>query len=128
MTFISLRPQSLGQQVALELILDRSSEQEARSWIEGIAAQINSYEKITVSWKEGALGGEKLDLFRGSTSFAFPSQHKVEARPPVLLKAMASGCAIITSTVEEIPSTVSPNCSSIWKIVRLRRWQRKCFR
>lgn len=89
-----------------------SSEQEARSWIEGMVAQINSYGKITVSWKEGAYGGEKLDLFRESTFFAFPSQYKVEAQPLVLLEAMASGCVIITSTVGEIPSTVSPDCSS----------------
>ena len=38
--------------------------------------------------------------------FVFPSRFPVEAQPLVLLEAMASGCALVTSTVGEIPSTL----------------------
>lgn len=62
--------------------------------------------RVNVTWIRGANGEEKAQLFRDAQIFVFPSTFPVEAQPLVLLEAMASGCALITSTVGEIPSTV----------------------
>lgn len=62
--------------------------------------------RVSVTWIRGAQGEEKAELFRAAQIFVFPSTFPVEAQPLVLLEAMASGCALITSTVGEIPSTV----------------------
>jgi glycosyltransferase involved in cell wall biosynthesis len=77
-------------------------------WIE---SKINSIcerkgSRVSVKWICGAHGEEKAELFRNAQIFVFPSTFPVEAQPLVLLEAMASGCALITSTVGEIPSTV----------------------
>lgn len=80
--------------------------QEARDEIELLIEQINACGRMRVEWVEGARGQAKLALYRGAHLFVFPSQYPVEAQPLVLLEAMASGCAIITSTVGEIPFTM----------------------
>jgi glycosyltransferase involved in cell wall biosynthesis len=53
-------------------------------------------------WVEGAYGAEKNALFEQASIFVLPSFYPVEAQPLVLLEAMASGCAIITTDVGEI--------------------------
>lgn len=62
---------------------------------------------VSLRWVRGAAGEEKNSLFKNSHIFCFPSHFPVEAQPLVLLEAMASGCALITSDVGEIPSTLS---------------------
>jgi len=69
--------------------------------------EINSSAKVKVEWIQGAYGAEKEKLFKEADIFVFPSRYSVEAQPIVLIEAMASGTAIITSSVGEIPSTVS---------------------
>ncbi|MEM8947298.1 MAG: glycosyltransferase family 4 protein [Planctomycetota bacterium] len=86
---------------------NHSSAEEARSHIEQLIAEIIQSGKIDVRWIEGARGEAKFDLFRRAHLFVLPSQYPVEAQPLVLLEAMASGCAVITSTVGEIPFTMS---------------------
>ncbi len=84
-----------------------SSREEAAAWIESILARIRQNPSFTIEWVQGAYGSEKQDLFRSAHLFIFPSQYAVEAQPIVLLEAMASGNAIITSKVGEIPETVA---------------------
>ena len=62
--------------------------------------------KITIEWIPGAQGEKKRKLFNEAEIFVFPTSFPVEAQPLVLLEAMASGCAIITTTAGEIPSTL----------------------
>ncbi len=84
-----------------------SSREEAAAWIESILNRIRQNPSFTIEWVHGAYGSEKKDLFRSAHLFIFPSQYAVEAQPIVLLEAMASGTAIITSKVGEIPETVA---------------------
>ena len=41
-----------------------------------------------------------------------PTRYAVEAQPLVLLEAMASGCAIVTTTVGEIPTILDEECAA----------------
>lgn len=77
-------------------------------WIESKIRSICEQKdtRVNVTWISGAQGNAKAELFRAAQLFVFPSTFPVEAQPLVLLEAMASGCALITSTVGEIPSTV----------------------
>jgi len=77
-------------------------------WIEKKITSIGGRKgsKVSVKWIRGAQGKKKSKLFQEAQIFVFPSTFPVEAQPLVLLEAMASGCALITSTVGEIPSTV----------------------
>ena len=77
---------------------------EAGAWIEAIIAEINQGQGSRVAWIQGATGALKRDLFQQAQIFVFPS--RMEAQPLVLLEAMASGCAIISSRAGEIPSTL----------------------
>lgn len=76
------------------------------AWIRNKIDAINAFGCVRVRWIEGAAGVAKHVLFREAAVFVFPSQFPVEAQPLVLLEAMASGCAIVTSTVGEISSTL----------------------
>lgn len=89
------------------------------SWIEEKLDAINrrSAGMVKVKWIRGAQGVDKAQLFRDAQIFVFPSQFPVEAQPLVLLEAMASGCALITSTVGEIPSTVNSSCACLLESV-----------
>lgn len=81
-------------------------------WIHSKIDGINSRSSgVNVKWIRGAKGEEKAKLFRDAQIFVFPSQFPVEAQPLVLLEAMASGCALITSMVGEIPSTVNTSAA-----------------
>ena len=52
-------------------------------------------------------GIQKQNLFNSAQIFVLPTYYTNEAQPLVILEALASGCALITSTAGEIPSTVS---------------------
>jgi glycosyltransferase involved in cell wall biosynthesis len=83
-----------------------SSAEEAREWLESKLKTINESPHLSVNWVDGASGDAKRNLFREAMLFVFPSRYKVEAQPIVLLEAMASGCAIISSAAGEIRSTI----------------------
>lgn len=51
-------------------------------------------------------GDTKRDLLNSSSVFVLPSYHKSEAIPLSIIEAMASGCAIITSDHNYLPSLV----------------------
>lgn len=78
----------------------------AREEIEQLMQDVRDSDRIAIEWIEGARGETKLELYRQAHLFVFPSQYPVEAQPLVLLEAMASGCAIVTSKVGEIPFTM----------------------
>lgn len=79
---------------------------EAREEIQELIEQIQVSGRIEVQWIEGARGDAKLQIYKNTHLFVFPSQYPVEAQPLVLIEAMASGCAIVTSSVGEIPFTM----------------------
>jgi glycosyltransferase involved in cell wall biosynthesis len=81
------------------------------SWILDQLAKIEKYDHVEAEWIRGAAGAEKQRLMQEAEIFVFPSSFPVEAQPLVLLEAMANGCAIICSTVGEIPSTVDDDCA-----------------
>jgi glycosyltransferase involved in cell wall biosynthesis len=79
----------------------------AKSWIEDQINQINQSSSVRLRWIDGAVGKQKEELFHQAHIFVLPSRYKVEAQPIALLEALASGCAVITTKVGEIPTTVS---------------------
>jgi glycosyltransferase involved in cell wall biosynthesis len=76
------------------------------AWIEERVRRINASGSVSVEWIPGARGAEKVALFDAAHVFVFPSRFPVEAQPLVLLEAMAAGCAVLTTAVGEIPSTM----------------------
>lgn len=78
-------------------------------WITDKIGTINETGKgaVKLKWIPGAEGEEKRLLFENTHIFVFPSCFPVEAQPLVLLEAMSSGCALLTSDVGEIASTLS---------------------
>lgn len=80
---------------------------EAEKWIHETIAKTNEREGIEVEWIQGAWGDDKAALYAEADIFVLPTTYRVEAQPLVILEAMAHGCAIITSKVGEIPSTLS---------------------
>jgi len=74
----------------------------AEAWIEQQMAAINSGPRVRVRWIKGAVGVDKAALFREADIFVLPTRYAVEAQPLVLLEAMASGCAIITTRAGQI--------------------------
>ena len=76
----------------------------AEAWIDQQVAVINRSARVHVHWVKGATGKPKADLFRAADVFVLPTRYAVEAQPLVLLEAMASGCAIITTKIGEIPT------------------------
>jgi glycosyltransferase involved in cell wall biosynthesis len=76
----------------------------AAAWIENQITEINRSERVRVRWIKGAAGADKAALFREAELFVLPTRYAVEAQPLVLLEAMASGCAIITTQAGEIPT------------------------
>ena len=88
-----------------------ATEHDRRAWIEQKLSEINRGADACLTWIPGAQGKEKDELFRRAHVFVFPSVYPVEAQPLVLLEAMASGCAIITTDVGEIPSILDDTCA-----------------
>tara|TARA_B110000208_G_scaffold191142_1_gene257030 strand:- start:5972 stop:7129 length:1158 start_codon:yes stop_codon:yes gene_type:complete len=90
-----------------------TSAAEARKWIVQIIKSINSSASVHVDWVEGAVGAQKRKLFEKAHIFVLPTRYKVEAQPLAVIEAMAFGCAIVTSDVGELPSTVDSNSAII---------------
>ncbi len=84
-----------------------STESQAQNWIQQQILLIEQQTPHSFKWIEGAWGKDKEMLFHHSHIFVFPSNYPVEAQPLVLLEAMASGCAIITTDVGEIRTILS---------------------
>jgi glycosyltransferase involved in cell wall biosynthesis len=80
----------------------------SRNWINKLKNKINTSpfpSRISFEWIESAYGTEKEKLFHKSHIFVFPSFYKVESQPIVLIEAIASGLAVITSDIGEISSS-----------------------
>lgn len=80
---------------------------DATKWIEDKLAVINQSGRIQLEWIRGASGAEKQALFEQAQIFVLPTQYPVEAQPLAVIEAMAHGCAIVTTDVGELPSTVN---------------------
>jgi glycosyltransferase involved in cell wall biosynthesis/peptidoglycan/xylan/chitin deacetylase (PgdA/CDA1 family) len=76
----------------------------AETYIAMMMDRIKATGIVTIRWLRGAEGAEKLGLFRKADIFVLPTH--LDAQPIVLLEALASGCAIITSKVGQIPQTL----------------------
>ena len=83
----------------------------AEAWIEEQLVALNAGGRVRARWVHGAVGGEKLTLFRDADIFVLPTRYAVEAQPIVLLEAMASGCAIVTTGIGEIPAILDAQCA-----------------
>jgi hypothetical protein len=83
----------------------------AKKWIEETVFEINNIptSNVKVRYIPGAQGAKKQNLFNTSHIFVLPTQYPNEAQPLVILEALASGCALITTNAGEIPSTISNN-------------------
>jgi glycosyltransferase involved in cell wall biosynthesis len=77
--------------------------------IESLISEINNNTSIRAIWIKGASDTEKQELFKKTHIFVFPS--RIEAQPIVLIEAMASGCAIISSKAGLIPSMLGDNAA-----------------
>jgi len=80
---------------------------ETKENIESLISEINNDSSIRVLWINGVSDTEKQELFNKTHIFVFPS--RIEAQPIVLIEAMASGCAIISSKAGLIPSMLGDN-------------------
>ncbi len=83
----------------------------ANAWIEDEMAAINRGKRVRVKWIKGAAGAEKAALFREAHIFVLPTRYAVEAQPLVLLEAMASGCAVVTTRIGEITTILDEECA-----------------
>lgn len=79
---------------------------DAAAWIEAQIRAINASTRVKATWIKGATGDAKQALFRDADIFVLPTRYAVEAQPLVLLEAMASGCAIVTTTAGEITTVL----------------------
>jgi len=84
----------------------------AARWIEERIDSINRNPALNVRWIKGAAGEEKNRLFNETHLFVLPTEYPVEAQPIVLIEAMASGCAIVTTRVGEIESILDSDTAS----------------
>lgn len=79
----------------------------AREWIESQIQIINQSNCVRLNWIDGAIGEEKTKLFRQAQFFVLPSRYRSEAQPIAILEAIASGCAVITTKIGEISTTLT---------------------
>lgn len=92
-----------------------STVEAAKQWIKAKLIDINQSARIRAEWIPGAWGSDKEELFKRAQIFVLPTRYPVEAQPLAVIEAMAHGCAIITSAIGELPSTVSDDCAVILK-------------
>jgi len=118
----ALRSLSRSQGVQIEAVLcgklvpsefaDRQvGAEQSECLIKGKIAEINLGSRVKARWVNGAVGAEKAALFRNADIFVLPTRYAVEAQPLVLLEAMASGCAIVTTRVGEITTILNGTCA-----------------
>ncbi len=88
----------------------------AKVWIEQKVASINESDRVQVEWIPGARGLEKRELFERAQIFVLPTQYTVEAQPLAVIEAMAHGCAIVTSDVGELLSTVNDESAIVLSV------------
>jgi len=100
-----------GQIVAMDADSRFASHEAARAWVEAQLARINQSARVRLQWLNGAAGEAKEKLFWAAHIFVLPSRYKVEAQPAVIIEALASGCAVISTTVGEIPAMVEPEAA-----------------
>ncbi len=98
---------------------DFPSVEVATQWIESMIDLINASTRCKVRWIKGAYGEEKTALFEEAQMFVFPTLYPVEAQPLVLLEAMATGGAIITSQIGEISTILNPSDSVLLEDVNV---------
>lgn len=72
-------------------------------YMNNLLKEINKSNRVQVKWIKGAYNEEKYALYKQTDIFVFPSYYRIEAQPIVLIEAMASACAIISSNVGDIP-------------------------
>ena len=84
----------------------------AEAWIEARLEEINRGGRVRARWVRGAAGTDKETLFREADIFVLPTRYAVEAQPIVLLEAMASACAIVTTRVGEIPTILDESSAA----------------
>lgn len=84
----------------------------AAHWIEEQINFLNQRSAVNVRWIKGAAGEDKNRLFRDTHIFVLPTEYPVEAQPIVLIEAMATGCAIVTTRVGEIESILDSDTAS----------------
>ena len=95
-----------GQVVPSEFDGRFRSEREATDWIESLIQSINQTEFVQIRWVRGAVGETKAMLYGNADVFVLPTRYPVEAQPLVLLEAMASRCAIVSSRAGEIETVL----------------------
>ena len=108
-----------GTFVGSEFATRFTTAEEATVWITAMLAEINQSQSVKVHWVRGARGAAKLNLFHEADVFVLPTQYAVEAQPLVLLEAMATGCAIVTSRIGEIESILSNDTAILLDTVDL---------
>ncbi|MEH1805669.1 glycosyltransferase family 4 protein [Nostoc sp.] len=92
---------TIGREKNLQL----PTHETASVWIETQINYINKSDNAKLTWINGAVDLEKEKLFHDAHIFILPSRY--EGQPITILEALASGCAIITTKVGEIPTTVN---------------------
>lgn len=85
------------------------------AWMNQIINEINKSLDIQISWTQGAYGAEKAKIFSDADILVFPSYYRVEAQPIVMVEGMAAGCAIVASSVGEIPSMLADGVGECMK-------------
>ena len=84
--------------------------EESKVWLDNQIIEINDqFSHIHLEWINGISGQEKTELLHESHIFVLPTTYRVEAQPISILEAIATGCAVITTKVGEIPSTLDEN-------------------
>jgi len=84
-----------------------SSKNEAEKWVADKTAEINRSASVRVRWIRGISGAKKVEALRQAQILVFPSAYPIEAQPFVLLEALASGIAILTSKAGEIATSLT---------------------
>jgi len=85
-------------EAANRFIQSRMDELQERGWVD-------------IRWVKQVEGDAKAALFRSAAIFVLPT--KLDAQPLVLLEAMASGCAVLTTNVGQIAQSVGPDAAII---------------
>lgn len=84
------------------------------NYINNIIEEIKTESKkknidFQLKWINGIRGEEKQTIFKDTNLFVLPTFFPTESQPLVLLEAMSSGCAVITTKVGEIEYLVGDN-------------------